>query len=178
MTADSMDYEALVHSALRGVVRGALARVAESGLPGAHHFYIEFRTDAPGVDLAPRLRARFPERMTIVLQHQFHDLEVGGDGFAVTLSFDGKHERLAVPFDAVAAFTDPEASFALQFDPLPAPADEAEDEVADRAEVAPATGDAPAGKADGNDADAPDGDTVVAVDFRRRKADDGAHAGE
>ena len=172
MTADSMDYEALVHTALRGVVRGALARVAESGLPGAHHFYIEFRTDAPGVDLARRLRARFPERMTIVLQHQFEDLEVDDDGFAVTLSFDGKHERLAVPFDAVAAFTDPEASFALQFDPLPAPAAE------DDAEDAPAAGDAPAGKAGGNEADAPDGDTVVAVDFRRRKADDGAHAGE
>ena len=172
MTADSMDYEALVHTALRGVVRGALARVAESGLPGAHHFYIEFRTDAPGVDLARRLRARFPERMTIVLQHQFQDLEVDDDGFAVTLSFDGKHERLAVPFDAVAAFTDPEASFALQFDPLPAPAAE------DDAEDAPAAGDAPAGKAGGNEADAPDGDTVVAVDFRRRKADDEAHAGE
>ncbi len=172
MTADSMDYEALVHTALRGVVRGALARVAESGLPGAHHFYIEFRTDAPGVDLARRLRARFPERMTIVLQHQFQDLEVDDDGFAVTLSFDGKHERLAVPFDAVAAFTDPEASFALQFDPLPAPAAE------DDAEDAPAAGDAPAGKAGGNEADASDGDTVVAVDFRRRKADDEAHAGE
>lgn len=171
MAAESIDYEALVHTALRGVVRGALARVAESGLPGAHHFYIEFRTDAPGVDLAPRLRARFPERMTIVLQHQFHDLEVDGDGFAVTLSFDGKLERLAVPFDALAAFTDPEASFALQFDPLPAPADEAE---ADDAEDAPAAGDAPAG----NEADAADEDTVVAVDFRRRKADDGAHAGE
>lgn len=174
MTADSIDYEALVHSALRGVVRGALARVAESGLPGAHHFYIEFRTDAPGVDLPPRLRARFPERMTIVLQHQFQDLEADDDGFAVTLSFDGKHERLAVPFDAVAAFTDPEASFALQFDPPEAPADEAEDE----AEDAPPTGDAPAGEAGGKEADAPDGDTVVAVDFRRRKADDGAHAGE
>ena len=165
MTADSMDYEALVHAALRGVVRGALARVAKSGLPGAHHFYIEFRTDAPGVDLVPRLRARFPERMTIVLQHQFHDLEVDDDGFAVTLSFDGKHERLAVPFDAVAAFTDPEASFALQFDPLPAPAAE------DDAEAAPESG-----EAGGNDA--ADGETVVAVDFRRRKADDGAHAGE
>ena len=109
-------YDQMVEDALRGVVRQALAYAARNGLPGDHHFYITFRTDHPGVNVAPRIRARYPEEMTIVLQHQFWDLDVGEDAFGVTLSFSGVSERLHIPFVAVAGFADPSAKFGLQFE--------------------------------------------------------------
>jgi len=105
----------MVEAALRGVVREALARAASSGLPGAHHFYITFRTGFPGAALPDSLVKQFPEDMTIVLEHQFWDLEVEETKFAVTLSFKGKPERLIVPFGAITGFADPSVKFALQF---------------------------------------------------------------
>jgi len=106
----------MVESALRGVVRAALEHVAAHGLPGDHHFYITFRTQAPGVEMPPFLRERYPEEITIVLQHQFWDLKVGGDAFGVSLSFDNRIAQLTVPFAALTAFVDPSVKFGLQFE--------------------------------------------------------------
>jgi hypothetical protein len=116
MSDDDLRYDKMVEEALRSVVGRALSHVAAHGLPGEHHFYITFRTNHPGAVVPPRLRERYPSEMTIVLQHQFWDLEVGEDGFSVTLSFGEVPERLSVPFDAVAAFADPSVRFGLQFD--------------------------------------------------------------
>jgi hypothetical protein len=117
---DLIRYDVLVQDALRGVVRKVMREVAEGGLPGEHHFYIAFDTNAPGVRMSSRLRQQHPEEMTIVLQHQFWDLAVSDHGFEVGLSFGGVPERLLVPFAAVKGFFDPSVQFGLQFDPAPA----------------------------------------------------------
>ncbi len=114
---DLLRYDKMVETALRGVVREALARTVASGLPGTHHFYITFKTRYPGVSLSSTLQAQYPEEMTIVLEHQFWELEVEEERFAVTLSFQGKPERVSVPFEAVTSFTDPSVKFGLQFQP-------------------------------------------------------------
>ena len=111
-----IDYEALAQSAMRGVVRTVLGRVAKSGLPGEHHFYIAFRTDAPGVLLSKRLLQKYPEEMTVVLQHRFWDLVVSEDRFDVKLTFDGVAERLSVPFAAIKVFFDPSVPYGMQFE--------------------------------------------------------------
>jgi hypothetical protein len=116
MATDHIRYDILTQSALRGVVRTVLADAAKKGLPGEHHFRITFATTAPGVQLSERMRTQYPDAMTIVLQHQFWDLAVDDDGFEVGLSFGGVPERIAVPFEAVTAFVDPVAQFALQFE--------------------------------------------------------------
>ncbi|WP_407050354.1 SspB family protein [Methyloraptor flagellatus] len=116
MTQDLIRYDVLVQDALRGVVRKILAEVAQTGLPGQHHFYISFDTQHPGVRLSSRIRARYPEEMTIVLQHQFWDLTVTDHGFEVGLSFSGIPEKLLVPFVAVKGFFDPSVQFGLQFE--------------------------------------------------------------
>ncbi|HET6160100.1 MAG TPA: ClpXP protease specificity-enhancing factor SspB [Dongiaceae bacterium] len=116
MSKDWLRYDRMVEDALRGVVRRALTDVSSSGLPGDHHFYLTFRTGEPGVQIAPALKSQYPKEMTIVLQHQFWGLEVGEDGFAVTLSFGGKHERLVVPYRAIVSFADPSVKFGLQFE--------------------------------------------------------------
>ncbi|MEM6748279.1 MAG: ClpXP protease specificity-enhancing factor SspB [Pseudomonadota bacterium] len=111
-----LDYAWLTQNAMRGVVRDVLKITRDLGsLPGEHHFYIEFDTLASGVDIADRLRTQYPDRMTIVLQHQFDDLIVDEDHFTVTLKFKGIPERLVVPFDAITQFADPSSNFALQF---------------------------------------------------------------
>ena len=116
MATDHIRYDVLAQEALRGVLRTVLADVAKKGLPGEHHFYISFDTRADGVRLSPRMRAQYPEEMTIVLQHQFWDLVASQDGFEVGLSFGGVPERLAVPFAAVKGFFDPSVQFGLQFE--------------------------------------------------------------
>jgi uncharacterized protein len=116
MPEDLMRYDLLAQNALRGVVREALRVVARDGLPGEHHFYIAFNTRAPGVDIGQRLAARYPREMTIVLQHQFEQLEVYDDRFEVSLHFDHIPERLIIPFDAVKGFLDPAVQFGLQFE--------------------------------------------------------------
>ena len=108
-------YDQMVENALRSVVREALGVVASMGLPGAHHFFITFRTDAPGVRIADYLRSRYPREMTIVLQNQFSGLQVREDGFSVTLSFNKVPEALDIPYAAIIAFNDPSVKFALQF---------------------------------------------------------------
>ncbi len=108
-------YDQMVESAMRGVVREALVRTAANGLPGAHHFYITFKTRSAGVGLAEHLAQKYPDEMTIVLEHQYWDLEVREDDFAVTLSFNNRPERIVIPFAAVAAFADPSVKFGLQF---------------------------------------------------------------
>jgi len=112
---DQMRYDLLAEFALRQVVRMALQRVQRTGLPGEHHFYIAFDTRHPGVRLSDRLRQKYPEEMTIVLQHQFWDLKVLPDRFEVGLAFGGVPEKLVIPFEAVKGFFDPHAQFALQF---------------------------------------------------------------
>jgi hypothetical protein len=114
MTKDGLRYDRMVEAALRGVVREAVAQAAENGLPGGHHFYITFKTNAPGVDIGDHLRAKYPEEMTIVIEHQFWDLTVTDESFAVTLSFNNRPERLTVPFTAIGAFADPSVKFGLQ----------------------------------------------------------------
>jgi hypothetical protein len=114
---DPLDYARLVREALRDVPRQALRLAASEGLPGDHHFYVTFRTSHPGVALSPGLHARYPDRMTIVLQHQYRDLAVGEDAFSVTLRFGGAQERVHVPFAALVAFADPSVPFGLQFEP-------------------------------------------------------------
>jgi len=132
---DRFHYDALVDDALRSVVRRVLTQVAEKGLPGSHHFYISFRSTDPGVELPEYLRAKYPEEMTIVLQHQYWDLIINDTWFEVTVSFNKQQERIKVPFAALSAFVDPSVRFGLQFDrrdkqagdaaaaptPLPAP---------------------------------------------------------
>ena len=114
MSQDLMEYAKMMEDAVRGVMREALARTAADGLPGLLHFYITFRTTAPGVAISDHLHAQHPEEMTIVIQHRFWDLKVTDDVFEVTLTFRGVAERLRVPFEAVTAFADPAVNFGLQ----------------------------------------------------------------
>jgi hypothetical protein len=127
MAEDLIRYDLLAQTALRGVVRTVLADAAKKGLPGQHHFKITFATGAPGVRLSERLRAKYPETMTIVLQHQFRDLAVRDDAFDVGLSFGGVAEKLTIPLDAVTAFFDPSVQFGFQFQPIEAGAEEVGD---------------------------------------------------
>ena len=114
--ADHIRYDLLTQQALRGVVRSVLGDVAKKGLPDDHHFFIEFDTHADGVRMSDRLRAQHPDKMTIILQHQFWDLAVSEQAFEVGLSFGGITERLAVPFEAITGFYDPSVQFGLQFE--------------------------------------------------------------
>ncbi|MCW2282685.1 hypothetical protein M2323_000446 [Rhodoblastus acidophilus] len=116
MSKDLIRYDLQVQDALRGVVRKVLADAARDGLPGDHHFYITFRTHAPGVTLSNRLREQYPEEMTIILQYQFWDLKVDEVGFEVGLHFKNVPERLVVPFEAIAGFYDPSVQFGLKFE--------------------------------------------------------------
>jgi hypothetical protein len=125
MATDLIRYDLLAQEALRGVVRRVLDDVARTGVPGEHHFYISFSTEFPGVRISPRLREKYPEEMTIILQHQFWDLSVGENGFEVGLSFSNVPEKLHVPFDAITGFFDPSVKFGLKFEALnQAPAEE------------------------------------------------------
>lgn len=116
MTKDILRYDLMVQDALKGVVRKILSEAGRDGLPGEHHFYITFRTTAPGVRLSQRLREKHPDEMTIVLQHQFWDLNVSDHAFEVGLSFSGVPERLLIPYDAITTFFDPSVQFGLKFE--------------------------------------------------------------
>lgn len=164
MTEDTPDslipYDEIVQEALRAVVGRVLGEIEQGGgtLPGAHHFYITFKTGAPGVDIPDHLRERFPDEMTIVLQNKFWDLEAREDGFSVGLSFNQIPAKLNVPFSAITAFVDPAVDFGLQFqatveDMPPEDHEDAENDGQDGA------------KAEG----AEDGSNVVTVDFGRKK---------
>jgi len=168
---DLMHYEAMAQDALRGVVRSALKRAASpAGLPGAHHFYITFKTDAPGVSAPPDLLGKYPDEMTIVLQHQYKDLAPGETFFTVTLKFGGQPKRLSIPYAAVTRFYDPSVQFLLQF--------EAAEPVELEPEEAPAAlpaqrpkkakAEAPAEPGEGPP-DGGDGPKVVSLDQFRKK---------
>lgn len=164
---DLMHYEAMAQDALRGVVRAALKRAAApAGLPGAHHFYITFKTDAPGVSAPADLLAKYPDEMTIVLQHQYKDLAPGETFFTVTLKFGGAPKRLSIPYAAVTRFYDPSVQFLLQFEAVGPVEQEAEDET-------PAT--LPAARPRKAKAEGPpetggdDGPKVVSLDQFRKK---------
>jgi hypothetical protein len=147
MAEHHIRYDLLAQQALREVVRTVLADVAKKGLPGEHHFKITFNTGAPGVRLSDRLRAQYPETMTIILQHQFWDLAVTERAFEVGLSFGGITERLAVPFDSIVAFYDPAVQFGFQFEPIDAAAaGERGDAALDAPKPAPASEDKSAQK--------------------------------
>ena len=122
MPQDLFHYDKMVERALRGVIRDVLARAAQEGLRSSHHFYVGLSTTAPGVVIPPRLLERYPNEITIVLQHQFWDLDVGDEQFSVSLSFDKQVERLTVPFAAIKSFADPSVEFALAFAEPPATA--------------------------------------------------------
>ena len=151
MPEDLMRYDQLAQNALRGVVRDALRKVLKSGLPGEHHFYIQFNTRFPGVSIGERLLHRYPREMTVVLQHQFFNLIVLEDRFEVELSFDNIPEKLIIPFAAVKGFLDPAVQFGLQFDVVqaeeqaepPKPADEKPKDEGDDKPKEPAAGDEP-----------------------------------
>jgi hypothetical protein len=160
-TPDSLiPYDEIVQEALRAVVGRVLGQVESTGgeLPGNHHFYITFKTQAPDVDIPQHLKARFPDEMTIVLQNKFWDLRVTEDSFSVGLSFNQVPAKLFIPFAAITAFVDPAVDFGLQFqaslpDLEPEPHDHAEN---DSPEAEPR-------------AVADDGSNVVTVDFGRKK---------
>jgi hypothetical protein len=119
MAEDLIRYDILAQDALRGVVRKVLSEVARTGLPGEHHFFVSFATQAPGVRVSSRLLAQYPDEITIVLQHQYWDLTVTEHAFEVGLSFNNVPERLLVPFTAVKGFVDPSDQFGLQFEVAP-----------------------------------------------------------
>jgi hypothetical protein len=172
MAEDLIRYDLLAQAALRGVVRTVLADAAKKGLPGEHHFKISFATGAPGVRLSERLRAKYPETMTIILQHQFRDLAVRDDAFDVTLSFGGVAEKLTIPLDALTAFVDPSVQFGLQFQLIEAGAEEEGDAKAPaRPPARPASQEkqadtVPAGK---DDKPPSAGGEVVSLDRFRKK---------
>lgn len=163
MTDDAPDslipYDEIVQEALRAVVGRVLNSIVSGGgqLPGAHHFYITFKTGAPGVTIPKQLRERFPDEMTIVLQNKFWDLEVREDGFNVSLSFNQVPAKLQIPFSAITAFVDPAVDFGLQFQ---AAVNELEPEAHEDAEN---DGSDPQGRPDGGDSN------VVSIDFGRKK---------
>ena len=117
MVQDHIRYDILAQDALRGVIRKVLTEVAATGhLPGEHHFFITFLTGAPGVRISQHLKAKYPEQMTIVIQHQFWDLKITESLFEIGLSFSDTPEKLVIPFNAIRGFYDPSVSFELEFD--------------------------------------------------------------
>lgn len=187
-----MNYDQMTQLALRGVVRDAIRRVIrEDGLPGAHHFYITFLTRFAGVEIDEGLAKKYPEEITIVLEHQFWDLNAYADEFEVTLKFGGIPKYLKVPYLAVTRFHDPSVGFALQFD-APSEIDPAASSVGQLRPVSNAAEGKPAtiaatkkpskaknkvsakkAKSNDDDTDKPDGDDdgskVVSLDAFRKK---------
>ena len=135
----SIDYGTLMHHAMRGLIQTVLTDVAENGLPGSHHFFITFDTRHPEVEMADWLKDRYPEEMTVVIQHWFENLSVTDDGFAITLNFGNNPEPLYIPFDAVHTFVDPSVEFGLRFETQDYDEDEEEDEEEIEAEEKPRT---------------------------------------
>jgi uncharacterized protein len=163
-TPDSLiPYDEIVQEALRAVVGRVLGQIVAGGgeLPGNHHFYITFKTGAPGVSIPTHLKERFPDEMTIVLQNKFWDLTVGPDAFSVGLSFNQIPAKLDIPYAAITAFVDPAVDFGLQFQAVVPDLEPAEHEDAEN--------DTPEQADDQGVSKADDGSNVVSVDFGRKK---------
>ena len=164
----SIDYGNLMHEAMRGLIRKVLDDVAERGLPGSHHFFITFDTSHPDAELADWLSDRYPGEMTVVMQHWYDKLDVGDDGFAVTLNFGDAPEPLYVPYDAIKTFVDPSVEFGLRFETQ-------DDEdgasvpgaTADILQSAPATTPKPVSDDAKKDADGKDAEIVSLDSFRK-----------
>ena len=154
-------YDEIVQEALRAVVGRVIGEVEKDGLPGEHHFYITFKTRAPGVEIPDHLIAKFPDEMTIVIQNRYWDLKVNGDRFEVGLSFNQISSMLHIPFAAITSFVDPAVDFALQFH-----VEEVEDDM-DGHE--PAENDADADSSASEIEIVDDGSNVVTVDFGKKK---------
>ena len=159
----SIDYGKLMHRAMRGLIQEVLCDVRDNGLPGAHHFFITFETTHPDAGLADWLRERYPNEMTVVMQHWFDNLDVTDEGFTVTLNFGDSPETLYIPYDAIQTFVDPSVEFGLRFESQ----DEAEDEGTDDTdETAPM--DEPGIEAEDDDAAKPRDAEVVSLDSFRK----------
>ena len=159
---DTLRYDRMVESALRGVVREAVQEVIVEGeLPGDHHFYITFMTDFTGVKIPAYLRDRYPGEMTIVLQYQFYDLFVDAEKMGVTLSFNNVPERLEIPLAAITIFADPSVNFALQFQPM---GDEGESDFPDGGD----DDDTPSGGSDDKGGEKKTGEVVSLDKFRKK----------
>jgi len=169
-----MNYEQMAQNALRGVVRMALERVAKQGLPGDHHFYITFESRHPGVVMSEWLKERYPDEMTIVVQHQYWGLNVRPDSFDISLSFHKVGEQLTVPFEAVKAFFDPSVQFMLQFKPVTGqgakkPIATTEQTVLQPAKAAPKPETPASEESDDKPKDPAGGGEVVSLDKFRKK---------
>lgn len=116
MTRGGIHYGGMMHRAMRGLIAEVLGKIADEGLPGEHHFFITFDTRDSGVEMADWLRERYPEEMTIVIQHWFDNLTVDAEGFTITLNFGNSPEPLRIPFDALRTFVDPSVEFGLRFE--------------------------------------------------------------
>lgn len=162
--SQTIDYGKLMHRAMRSLIQEVLGQVAAEGLPGQHHFFITFDTTHPEVEIAAWLHDRYPQEMTVVLQHWFDNLEVTHDGFYVTLNFGDTPEPLYIPYDAIATFVDPSVEFGLRFET--AVSDDDDDEVDEDAEdepdEAPLAADLEPDKSASRDAD------VVSLDSFRK----------
>lgn len=135
--AKSIDYGNLMHDAMRGLIRKVLEGVKADGLPGEHHFFITFDTMHPDVELADWLSDRYPEEMTVVIQHWFDNLDVTDDGFAITLNFGDSPEPLYIPYDAIRTFVDPSVEFGLRFETQDVDEEDDGDELELAEEIAP-----------------------------------------
>ncbi|RNF34914.1 SspB family protein [Paracoccus methylarcula] len=155
MTRSEIDYGGMMHRAMQGLIADVLRDVAEHGLPGEHHFFITFDTREDGVEMADWLRERYPEEMTIVIQHWFENLIIDEEGFNITLNFGNSPEPMRVPFDALRTFVDPSVEFGLRF------------ETQDSDEDEPDEDDGPDHEDDGPD-DPPGGGEVVQLDRWRK----------
>ena len=163
-----LDYGSLMHRAMRSLIREVLEDVSRNGLPGEHHFFITFETMHPDVEIADWLSDRYPEEMTVVLQHWFDHLDVAKDGFSVTLNFGDAPEALYIPYEAIRTFVDPSVEFGLQFEDAEAEAGEADAAEADEDGATPLP-DVAAGPADEDGADEEKRDAeVVSLDAFRK----------
>nr|WP_321509539.1 ClpXP protease specificity-enhancing factor SspB [uncultured Celeribacter sp.] len=167
--AKSIDYGNLMHDAMRGLIRKVLDGVAQDGLPGEHHFFITFDTMHPDVELADWLSDRYPEEMTIVIQHWFDNLDVSEDGFAITLNFGDNPEPLYIPYDAIRTFVDPSVEFGLRFETQDYDIEDLEDEDEDEADIeAEVSSFEPKDSDDEKTEDAPKEAEIVSLDKFRK----------
>ena len=175
MSEITINYDELVQEALRGVVKAVLKNIEKDGLPGEHHFYIAFKTHGEGVEISPHLKSRYPDEMTIVVQHRYWGLKIDDDQFEIGLSFNEKPELLVVPYSAVVGFVDPSVQFALQFNEDDEDGDtlENEDGVESIVESSLEKADAkksPATKSPKAENEAGSSDNVVTLDAFRKKS--------